>query len=85
MLVELCRPLLKGSAFTPPATVREIAKRLFVGEAAVKQHLGHLYDKFGIFDDDGTPKLVRLANAALETGAVTLRDLKDDDEDDDSE
>ena len=78
VLVELCRPLLSGSAFTQPATVREIAQRRFVTEAAVKQHLGHLYDKFGLVDDDGQPRRVRLANAALESGAVTLSDLKDD-------
>jgi FHA domain len=78
VLVELCRPLLSGVAFTQPATVREIATRLFVGEAAVKQHLGHLYDKFGIMDDNGQPRRVRLANAAIECGAVTLKDLKGD-------
>jgi hypothetical protein len=80
VLKELCRPLLNGSAFTQPATVRDIAARLFVGEAAVKQHLGHLYDKFGILDDEdhGQPRRVRLANAALESGSVTLRDLRDD-------
>src|SRR5262245_55163101 len=44
VLIELCRPVLNGSAFPQPATVREIADRLFVTEAAVKQHLGHLYD-----------------------------------------
>jgi pSer/pThr/pTyr-binding forkhead associated (FHA) protein len=80
VLIELCRPRLKGATFTPPASVREIAAKLFVGEAAVKQHLGHLYDKFGIFDDEADlPRRVRLANAALDTGAVKLSDLKDDD------
>jgi hypothetical protein len=87
VLKELCRPLLKGSAFTQPATVRDIAGRLFVGDAAVKQHLGHLYDKFGIVEEevDGQPRRVRLANAALESGAVTLRDLRDDRPDDPSD
>jgi hypothetical protein len=78
VLVELCRPLLNGTAFTQPATVREIAVRLFVTEAAVKQHLGHLYDKFGFVEDEGQPRRIRLANAALESGAVTLSDLKDE-------
>jgi DNA-binding CsgD family transcriptional regulator len=83
VLRELCRPLLKGTAFTQPATVREIAARLFVGDAAVKQHLGHLYDKFDIADEDeGQSRRVRLANAALESGAITLRDLRDDDDSD---
>jgi pSer/pThr/pTyr-binding forkhead associated (FHA) protein len=77
VLVELCRPVMSGRAFTQPATVREVADRLFVTEAAVKQHLGHLYDKFGIMEeDDGVPRRARLANAALETGAVTMSDIK---------
>jgi len=81
VLIELCRPLFKGGAFTPPATTREIAAKLYVGEAAVKQHLVHLYDKFEIFEDDALPaRRIRLANAALETGAVRLSDLKDGDE-----
>jgi predicted component of type VI protein secretion system len=79
VLVELCRPLLSATPFTQPAQVRDIAAKLFVTEAAVKQHLGHLYDKFGIFGEDGdVPRRVRLANAALETGTVKLADLRDD-------
>ncbi|MET0910553.1 MAG: FHA domain-containing protein, partial [Ilumatobacteraceae bacterium] len=39
VLVELCRPVLSGQAFTPPSSVRTIADALFVTETAVKQHL----------------------------------------------
>jgi pSer/pThr/pTyr-binding forkhead associated (FHA) protein len=74
VLVELCRPLLSGGAFTPPATVSEIAARLFVGDSAVKGHLDRLYDKFLI--DEGRERRTRLANAAIQTGAVSFRDLK---------
>jgi pSer/pThr/pTyr-binding forkhead associated (FHA) protein len=74
VLVELCRPLLSGSAFTPPATVRDIAERLFVTESDVKGHLARLYDKFQI--DAGGERRVYLANAALQTGAVTFADLR---------
>jgi pSer/pThr/pTyr-binding forkhead associated (FHA) protein len=79
VLIELCRPLLGTSAFTLPASTREIAERLYVGEPAIKQHLAHLYDKFDIIEDNGTtpPRRVRLANAALESGAVKLGDLRD--------
>jgi hypothetical protein len=77
VLVELCRPLLTGSPFTEPSSVREIAARLYVTEAAVKQHIGHLCDKFGILDADGTPRRVRLANDALMRGAVSVADLQD--------
>jgi hypothetical protein len=84
VLKELCRPLRGASAFKEPATVRQIADRLCVGEAAIKQHLLHLYDKFGIYEDEGPPRRHRLANAAIDTGTITLKDLKDLDEDDDS-
>lgn len=76
VLVELCRPVLSGQAFTPPASVRSMADALFVTEAAVKQHLGHLYDKFLIDQQDGVSRRVLLANMAIQSGAVTLRDLK---------
>lgn len=82
VLVELCRPLLGGNAFTPPSSVRDIGERLYVGQAAVKQHLGHLYDKFGIEEGGAQPRRVRLANEALQRGAVTLADLRPDAEDD---
>ena len=74
VLRELCRPVLEGDAFTEPASVKTIAKQLTVTEAAVKQHVANLYDKFQLFDDDR--KRVRLANAALQTGAVSIADLK---------
>ena len=74
VLIELCRPLLSGSAFTPPATVRDIADRLFVTESDVKGHLGRLYDKFQI--DASGERRVHLANAALQTGAVSFSDLR---------
>ena len=81
VLIELCRPFGRGSSFTEPASVREIAARLYVTEAAVKQHLSNLYDKFGIAEDYSLAKRrVRLANAALETGAVRLSDLEDPDD-----
>ena len=77
VLVELCRPLMSGNVFTQPASVREIAEALVVSEAAVKQHLGRLYDKFDVFDDDVGPRRVQLANAALQRGAVSMSDLRD--------
>jgi pSer/pThr/pTyr-binding forkhead associated (FHA) protein len=80
VLVELCLPLVSASAFKEPATVRQIADHLCVGDAAIKQHLIHLYDKFSIFEEEGPPRRHRLANAAIETGTVTLRDLKEAEE-----
>ena len=74
VLVALCLPLAEGDVFTEPASIREIAARLVVTDAAVKQHLQHLYDKFDLHDADR--RRVRLANEALRRGAVTLGELR---------
>jgi hypothetical protein len=76
VLIELCRPVLQGSAFTQPAAVRDVAARLVITNAAVKQHLGRLYDKFGIFPESNADRRVCLANEALGRGAVTLADIR---------
>jgi pSer/pThr/pTyr-binding forkhead associated (FHA) protein len=73
VLIALCQPLLSGDPFTEPAAVHHIASSLVVSDAAVKQHLGRLYDKFGVVD--GERRRSRLANAALSSGAVSLTDL----------
>jgi len=76
ILVQLCRPLVDQSvAFGQPATVAEIAGRLFIGQATVKFHLGNLFDKFGLLDT-GAGRRVALANEALRRGAVTLAELR---------
>jgi hypothetical protein len=74
VLLELCRPVLSGNVFNEPASVREIAERLVVTEAAVKQHLTNLYDKFGLFD--AVRRRVDLANEAVKRGAVSLAGLR---------
>ena len=48
VVTSLCRPALSDEAFVAPATAREIAADLVVTEAAVKQHLLRLYQKFRI-------------------------------------
>ena len=48
VLVSLCRPALSEEAFVTPASPREIAQDMVVSEAAVKQHLVRLYQKFRI-------------------------------------
>jgi DNA-binding CsgD family transcriptional regulator len=77
VLTELCRPVLSGRAFNPPSSVRAIAEALHVGESAVKQHLDHLYDKFGVYAEAGESRRVRLANEAIQCAAVTMRDLRE--------
>jgi DNA-binding CsgD family transcriptional regulator len=75
VLLVLCHTVLGGAAFTEPASIREIADALVVTEAAVKQHLAHLYDKFGIAGG-GERRRVQLANEALRRGAVTIAELR---------
>ncbi len=76
VLVALCRPVFSGDVFTEPASIKDMAAALFVSEAAVKQHLLNLYDKFGLYDG-GERRRVRLANDAIRRGAVSLADLRD--------
>jgi DNA-binding CsgD family transcriptional regulator len=75
VLVALCLPLASGDLFTEPAPIRQIADSLVVTEAAVKQHLLHLYDKFGIHSGTGSRR-VRLANEAIRRGAISVGELR---------
>jgi hypothetical protein len=68
VLTSLCRPALSDEAFVAPATAREIATDLVVTEAAVKQHLLRLYQKFRI--PEGPNRRVRLANEVIALGLV---------------
>ena len=74
VLVVLCRPLLARDLFTEPASIKEIATELVVSEAAVKQHLANLFDKFEL-PANLSHRRTRLANAAIRRGAVTIGDL----------
>jgi len=75
VLVALCRPLVSDDPFPEPASVRRLASELVVTEAAVKQHLQNLYDKFSIPTEGD--RRVRLANEALRRGAVTIAQLRE--------
>jgi pSer/pThr/pTyr-binding forkhead associated (FHA) protein len=75
VLMVLCRPLVSDDVFPEPASVRRMAGELYVTEAAVKQHLQNLYDKFAIPSEGD--RRVRLANEALRRGAVTIAQLRD--------
>jgi pSer/pThr/pTyr-binding forkhead associated (FHA) protein len=77
VVIALCRPLVSGDPFPEPASVRRLAAELVVTEAAVKQHLQNLYDKFAVPTDGD--RRVRLANEALRRGAVTVTMLRDRD------
>ena len=67
VVTSLCQAL-SDEAFVAPATAREIAADLVVTEAAVKQHLLRLYQKFRI--PEGANRRVRLANDVVALGLV---------------
>ena len=68
VLTSLCRPALSDEAFAVPATAHEIAADLVVTEAAVKQHLLRLYQKFRV--PEGPNRRTRLANEVVALGLV---------------
>jgi pSer/pThr/pTyr-binding forkhead associated (FHA) protein len=68
VLTSLCRPALSDEAFVAPGTAREIATDLVVTEAAVKQHLLRLYQKFRV--PEGANRRTRLANEVIAMGLV---------------
>lgn len=70
VLAALCRPALTPEAFVAPATSREVADELYVTDAAVKQHLVRLYQKFDI--PEGPNRRTRLANEVISAGLVRL-------------
>ncbi len=68
VLNSLCQPALSDEAFALPATAHQIAVDLVVTEAAVKQHLLRLYQKFRI--PEGPNRRTRLANEVVALGLV---------------
>jgi pSer/pThr/pTyr-binding forkhead associated (FHA) protein len=77
VLRELCRPQAKDGR-APCSTTKDIASRMFVGEAAVKAHLISLYEKFDV-PEVGQQRRPLLAQRAWETGTVRRSDFEDDD------
>ena len=73
VLAALCRPVLSGTTYTEPASIREIAAELFVSDAAVKQHMLRLYDKFQIYSDAPRRRLL-LANEARRLGLISIEE-----------
>ncbi len=75
VLLELFRPTADPGPFNEPPGTREIAAALVVSEAAVKQHMARLYEKFGIHSGLDRRRM-RLANEALRRGAVNLAEVR---------
>lgn len=76
ILISLCRPFREASRYATPATNQEIAEEVFLSIDAVKGHLRALFEKFSVGDLPQNQKRARLAELALQTGAISVRDLE---------
>jgi pSer/pThr/pTyr-binding forkhead associated (FHA) protein len=74
VLIGLCRPLAT-SAFSTPATNREIAEELHLSVDAVKGHLRLLFERFGLEALPQNQKRARLAATTLVNGIVAPHEL----------
>jgi len=75
VLVELCRPYKDGGKFATPATNQEIGAQLHLSVDAVKTHMRALFEKLEVGDLPQNQKRVALVERALQTGAVSSREL----------
>jgi pSer/pThr/pTyr-binding forkhead associated (FHA) protein len=75
VLIALARPYAGGSTFATPVGNQAIASELFLSVAGVKTHIRTLFEKFGVEDLPQHQKRARLVELALQSGAITERDL----------
>jgi len=75
VLVALCRPFKDGTAFATPPTNQAIAAELHLSVDAVKTHMRALFEKLGLEDLPQNRKRVALVERALQSGAISPRDL----------
>jgi FHA domain len=75
ILVALCRPYREGDAYAAPASNQDIAREVFLGVDAVKNHLRLLFQRFELADLPQNQKRARLAQCAFQWGLVADRDL----------
>lgn len=75
VLLALFNGRFPDAAFVEPASTHEIAATLQVTDAAVKQHLVKLYDKFALTLPTERTR-ARLANEALRRGVISVADIR---------
>jgi pSer/pThr/pTyr-binding forkhead associated (FHA) protein len=75
VLIALCRPFKDGSNFATPPTNQAIAEELHLSVDAVKTHMRALFEKLGLEDLPQNRKRVALVERALQSGAISPRDL----------
>ena len=75
ILIALCRPYRAADPYATPASNQDIAREVFLGVDAVKNHLRLLFQRFEIVDLPQNQKRARLAQFAFQMGLVADRDL----------
>lgn len=75
VLLALCRPFKDGGTFATPPTNQAIAAELHLSVDAVKTHMRALFEKLELEDLPQNRKRVALVERALQSGAVSPRDL----------
>ncbi|HKB49850.1 MAG TPA: FHA domain-containing protein [Solirubrobacterales bacterium] len=75
VLLALCRPFKDEAPFATPATNQGIADELHLSVDAVKTHMRALFEKLGVEDLPQNRKRVALVERALQSGAVSRREL----------
>jgi pSer/pThr/pTyr-binding forkhead associated (FHA) protein len=75
VLVALCRPYRDGATFATPASNQQIASETFLSLDAVKMNLRILFARFELSELPQNQKRARLAECALQFGAISQRDL----------
>ncbi len=76
VLVALCRPFGAGNEFATPAPNKAVADEVFLSVDAVKANLRALFDRFEVGELPQNQKRVRLAELAMRSGVISLRDLE---------
>ena len=75
VLIALCRPYKDASPYATPASNQAIAGEVMLSVPRVKAHLRDLFERFGIEDLPHNAKRAKLVELAIETGAVSAREL----------
>jgi tetratricopeptide (TPR) repeat protein len=65
VLAALCGPLASDRPVAMPASIRDIAAELVVTQAAIKQHLLNLYDKFEVAEGTESRRIALAREAVL--------------------
>ncbi len=74
LLIALCRPIVESSSATP-ATNPQISAEVHLSVDAVKGHMRHLFDRFGLGDLPQNEKRTQLVAIVLGSGLLARHDF----------